>query len=652
MNRPIDPLLHDAEADTWPQRNQQWLSQRLAHWCALIEQHADSATPAGAGTATLPLDEADFEPSAWQVRDLFGLTGFETELLLLAAGVEIDTHLQAAVARAQGVAANQPVRLRFSLALALLPQPHWDALSPSSPLRHWRLIEVDLTAGLDQAALRADERVLHFLTGVPAFDEALVGIARIERGEAESAELTALAGRVAACWSGEGRAPIAIFANALQDAAHHAAARSLAAMSFGRVGLGLMWVDAAAFASADARDAVLLARRIDREALLSACGVAIALDGDGASPVLLRLIAQLRSPLILLGSPGPQAWTTARSTQRFKLPAPAQEPLQGRPSARQHAMQRTLEQFRVEPELAQQALAGVADVEQEDEAERQLWDSLRESARGGLDGLAQRIESQAGFEDLVLPHFLGAQLREIAGQLRHRRTVYKDWGFAARHSRGLGIAALFTGESGTGKTLAAEVIANEARLDLYRIDLASVVSKYIGETEKNLGKLFDAAERSGAVLLFDEADALFGKRSEVKDSHDRYANIEVAYLLQRIESYRGLAILTSNLKSSLDRAFLRRIRFVLHFPFPDAAARTEIWRRAFPAQAPCGPLDWAALAKLQLSGGHIRSIALNAAFRAAERGAAIEQADVMASARAEFSKLERVFNADTAKQVA
>ena len=172
----------------------------------------------------------------------------------------------------------------------------------------------------------------------------------------------------------------------------------------------------------------------------------------------------------------------------------------------------------------------------------------------------------------MLPGCQLQTLREIAAQVRQRAKVYETWGFAAKGTRGLGISALFAGASGTGKTMAAEVLASELRLDLYRIDLSQVVSKYIGETEKNLRRVFDAAEEGGAVLLFDEADALFGKRSEVKDSHDRYANIEVSYLLQRMEAYRGLAILATNLKSALDPAFLRRLRFVVQFPFPDTGA--------------------------------------------------------------------------------
>jgi SpoVK/Ycf46/Vps4 family AAA+-type ATPase len=207
------------------------------------------------------------------------------------------------------------------------------------------------------------------------------------------------------------------------------------------------------------------------------------------------------------------------------------------------------------------------------------------------------------------------------------------------------VSALFAGASGTGKTLAAEVLAAQLRLDLYRIDLSQVVSKYIGETEKNLRRVFDAAEGGGAVLLFDEADALFGKRSEVKDSHDRYANIEVSYLLQRMEAYRGLAILTTNMKEALDPAFLRRIRFVLHFPFPDAALRAEIWRRIFPPQAPTEGLEIPHLARLNVAGGNIRNIALGAAFLAAAEDRPVRMEHLLQAARSEYAKLEKPLTA-------
>ena len=243
----------------------------------------------------------------------------------------------------------------------------------------------------------------------------------------------------------------------------------------------------------------------------------------------------------------------------------------------------------------------------------------------------------------MLPDGETATLQAIAAQLRQRSTVYEHWGFAAKSARGLGISALFAGaerhRQDDGRRGAG---ATSCGLDLYRIDLSSVVSKYIGETEKNLRRVFDAAEDSGAVLLFDEADALFGKRSEVKDSHDRYANIEVSYLLQRMEAYRGLAILTTNLKTALDPAFLRRLRFVVQFPFPDAPQRAEIWRRVFPAgDADRGPRPGEARAGCGSPGGNIRNIALNAAFLAADAAQPVRMSHLLAAARSEYAKLER-----------
>ena len=208
-------------------------------------------------------------------------------------------------------------------------------------------------------------------------------------------------------------------------------------------------------------------------------------------------------------------------------------------------------------------------------------------------------------------------------------------------NRGLGITALFTGDSGVGKTMAAEVIANDLRLDLYRIDLSSVVSKYIGETEKNLCKLFDAAEDGGAILFFDEADALFGKRSEVKDSHDRYANIEVNYLLQRMESFGGLAILASNMRGALDVAFTRRLRFILNFPFPNVSDRERMWRKAFPAKTPLAALNYSRLAKFNLTGGSISNAAINAAFLAASKHTSVTMGHALAAIRQEQIKLDR-----------
>ena len=274
--------------------------------------------------------------------------------------------------------------------------------------------------------------------------------------------------------------------------------------------------------------------------------------------------------------------------------------------------------------------------------EEDVWEACREQSSWELRQLAQVIEPSFTWDDIVLPAEVLAQLRDISSQVAYRAKVYRHWGFGAKVSRGLGISALFSGVSGTGKTMAAEVLARHLRLDLYRVDLAGVVSKYIGETEKNLKKIFDAAERSGAILFFDEADALFGKRTEVKDSRDRFANIEVNYLLQRMESFNGLSILATNRKADIDRAFLRRLRFLVDFPFPDTMQRMRIWHKSFPAGAPLAELDYDALARLEIPGGNIRNIALSAAFLAAERNTPISMDLLMQAARREYTKMEKM----------
>jgi SpoVK/Ycf46/Vps4 family AAA+-type ATPase len=260
-----------------------------------------------------------------------------------------------------------------------------------------------------------------------------------------------------------------------------------------------------------------------------------------------------------------------------------------------------------------------------------------------MSGLAERVISSATMQDLILPENEKQILQEIVIHVTNRNKVYEEWGFGSLTSRGLGITALFSGLSGTGKTMAAEVLANELGLDLYKIDLSTVVSKYIGETEKNIRRVFDGAEGGGTILFFDEADALFGKRTEVRDSHDRLANIEISYLLTKMESYRGLAILATNMRNALDTAFLRRIRFVVNFPFPDYKSRKEIWKSVFPVLTPVGEIDHESLAQLNISGGNIRNIALNASFLAADEGSAVNMKHLKHAAQMEYAKLEKPF---------
>ncbi len=276
-----------------------------------------------------------------------------------------------------------------------------------------------------------------------------------------------------------------------------------------------------------------------------------------------------------------------------------------------------------------------------------LWHSSLTLTRPPLEGLTQRIvpAGSASWDRLVLPDNEANILKSMVAHINQRQKVFENWGWEADSSRGLGISALFSGSSGTGKTFSAEIIAKELGVDLQRIDLPSVVSKYIGESEKTLAKIFDAAEYGGSILLFDEADAVFGKRSEVKDANDRYANLEVSYLLQRMESFRGLVVLTTNQETSMDTAFLRRIRFIVRFPTPDKNARKLLWQTIFPADTPTHNLDYDKLSQLEVSGGNIRNIALGAAFIAAassDTAMGVNMQHLLQSAQEEIRKLKRL----------
>jgi hypothetical protein len=300
--------------------------------------------------------------------------------------------------------------------------------------------------------------------------------------------------------------------------------------------------------------------------------------------------------------------------------------LTGRKETPPHRIAR--EQLRL-VELAAPALNGDIDA------------AIRRLASGHLDGMASRIRPSRNWTDLVLPHDQLEQLREIVARYRHGNRVRDDWGMSA--TPGGGLVALLSGPSGTGKTLAAEVIAGALDLDLYKVDLSSVVSKYIGETEKNLERVFSGAAAGNLVLFFDEADALFGRRSEVGDAHDRYANIEVAYLLQRLEAYEGVVIMATNLQRNMDPAFLRRVHVAVEFPMPDQDDRLAIWELSLPPSAPVQNVDHQFLARqFRISGGAIRNAALTAAFLAAEAGTRITMETVILALKREFQKLGRL----------
>ncbi|MPY52213.1 ATP-binding protein [Streptomyces acidicola] len=597
------------------------------------------ASPSSAGPGTAPLDA---------LAACFGLTPFERDLVLLTAAHELEPTTAARCAAACGD--RERTYPTFSLALAALDEPHWSALTPVAPLRRWRIVELDDETRLTTSRLRLDERILHFLLDSPYLDARLHGqLRRTPVPDALPPSYDLAANRIAVGWTtGTGsEAPLLV-----QVTGGDLRSRAdIAAAAAARSGLGLYSM-AAEDVPTDPAERDRLARLWQREAILLPAALLVevgelerdqraateAFLAGAAVPVVVSSEDPLRSE-----RPHGARVTVPRldDEEQLGLWTAAFEDVA---DLRDSELRSLVAQFQLPPHVIRSAAAAVRrDLPHEDEldAAELAWRAGLDEARIGMDELGRRIEPQAGWQDLVLHDRQTSVLREIVAHVRQRPTVHQEWGFAGTLRRGLGVTALFAGGSGTGKTLAAEVMAKELGLDLFIVDLSQVVSKYIGETEKNLRRVFDAAERGGALLLFDEADALFGKRSEVKDSHDRYANLEVSYLLMRMEAYRGLAILTTNMKKALDNAFLRRIRFVVDFPFPAEHERAEIWRRVLPPQAPVKDIDPELLAQLTVAGGSIRNIALSGAFLAAEEGDRLQMRHMLAAARTEYLKLER-----------
>jgi hypothetical protein len=653
-------------AETWYEANRRYLAAALAELRTLLAPEAQ-ATPAN-GRRRAKAEKAQTlaaamspPPALESLSASFGLAPFERALLLLCAGVELDPALAALCASASGDATAP--RATFAFALDRLPGADWSALAPAAALRRWRMIEVGPGPTLMHSPLRIDERVLFHLLGEDAPDHRLAGLLENVPPAGElppsQQDVAERASRALAAAGGQGRLPALLLAGADRPAQ-----RAVAAAACASLGLRLFALSAQAL-PVSPNDLEDLQRLWEREAMLS--GGALLLENDSGEPPdparqhALRSFVDRTAGLMLLA--GGRQWPEfRRPTLRFDVAKPRSDEQVALWQAHLGPVARRLngelEHLVGQFDLESGAIRAACDETlarmpggAEDEAEpptldpsaihATLWERCRAQSRPPLDELAQRIEPAVAWEDLILPAAQRDILQNMAKHVRQQRKVYETWGFAGKGRRGLGISALFAGASGTGKTMAAEVLAHELRLDLYRIDLSAVVSKYIGETEKNLRRIFDAAESGGVILLFDEADALFGKRSEVKDSHDRHANIEVSYLLQRMEAYRGLAILTTNMKEALDPAFLRRIRFVVLFPFPDAAQRAEIWRSVFPAATPTEGLDPARLAQLHVAGGHIRNIALQSAFAAADEGSPVRMEHLLLAARGEYLKMEK-----------
>jgi hypothetical protein len=591
---------------------------------------------AAAEAATTPV------PALGVLIERLGLSAFEKQVLLLCAATELDTRIAGLCGRAQG----DPARAypTFALAMVVFDSPEWAALAPDGPLRFWRLLEVTQPAAepLTTSPLRADERIVSFLKGLNYLDDRIQPLL-VPFDEANDepelpASQQAIVTQIVDSLRPGNQAPV-IHLQGRDGASKRMVARAAASA----LGLHLQRMPAALLPTTGG-DVEQAARLWQREAMLLPLALYVEADPDTVRGGAVDRFLARTSGVVFL-----DAAEAGLDLQRRAITIEVARPT----AAEQRAAWSTLvpaADGATTAHLASQFNLDLLSIRRvADEAGRKgdpvplrerLWDACLRATEPRPGPLAQRIIPQMRWEHLVLPEDELDLLRSLSSQVRQRARIYDDWGFRTVMSYGFGITALFAGASGTGKTLAAEVVANHLRLALYRIDLSTVVSKYIGETEKNLRKLFDEFEAGGALLFFDEADALFGKRTEVRDSHDRYANIEVNYLLQRMESYRGLAILATNAKNALDTAFLRRLRFVIEFPFPNAEQRRRIWAAVLPKQTPCERgIDLDRLARLNFSGGSIHNVALNAAFRAAEAGSKVTMPLLLAAARAEFRKL-------------
>lgn len=610
----------------------------------------------------------------------FGLSLFELDLLLLAFAPELDRRYQKLYAYLQDDVSRKRPSVDFALHLFCLTLDERvrarEVFADSSPLLAFSLLTLhedpmEKPVPLLGRSLKLDDRMAEFILGSDRLDGRLSTYQRMARWVKPliglddlvmTEDVRALLLRVASI----ARADPPLFC--ILHGPPGVGKKSVAEAICHGCGCSLLVLDVSTMLMSDTAFRILL-RVAFREARLY--GSAVYLDRWQAlmkdDPMCLAAIREVEQEIeqfpgvVFVGSHS--SWQpTHISRSRFitvELPLPHArlrrmlwEPnlRNGHDSDAEVDLSHLSNAFRFTGGQICQAIARAEQhaLMQGGERDRLTMDDLfagcRMESTQQLITFAKKISPKRVWADLVLPQDTLAQLHELCHHVRYRARVYNDWGFDQRLSLGKGLIALLTGTSGTGKTLSAEILANELGLDLYKVDLSCVVSKYIGETEKNLSRVFQEAQESNAILFFDEADALFGKRSEVKDAHDRYANIEINYLLQRVEEYEGVIILASNMSKNIDAAFLRRMHFCIEFPFPDEGHRRRIWQGIFPSQAPLATdLDFDFLAsKFKIAGGNIKNVALAAAFLAAEEDSTIRMEHLMFALKREYQKLGKV----------
>ncbi len=631
----------------------------------------------------LPLSEPlDGQSRLQHLKTTFQLSSFDLDLVLVALAPELDLRYERLYAYLQDdVTRRRPsVDLAFNLLCSaaadkLTRRAH---LAATAPLRRYGLLSLladpqQLQPPLLAHYLKLDGQIVAFLLGQESLDARLLPFCDWVEPTGSLDELPVGAELrqalpVLASQAGQTRQPLRLYFQGLGGVGK----RSVAAALAGLLKAPLLVADLARAPTAapefEAALTVLLRTALLHEAVLYGDGLDTLLsdERDGRCRLLLDRLDPHRGMVILAGA---QPWKpgSGQTSDFFPVPFPALDFSQRRTCLESSLATAGLTlaaaeldalagQMRLTPGQITATVAGAIDQARWRVAAQsaagnsqptiaELFAAARAQTDHHLLNLARKITPKYTWDDIVLPADQLAQIQEICRQAQNQHIVYGQWGFARKLALGKGLNMLFSGSPGTGKTMAADVIANALYLDLYKIDLSQVVSKYIGETEKNLDRIFTAAQNTNAILFFDEADALFGKRSEVKDAHDRYANIEVGYLLQKMEEFEGVAILATNLRSHIDEAFVRRMHAIVEFPFPDEVHRRRIWEALFPREAPLGEdVDFDLLAReIKLAGGNIKNIGLTAAFYAASDGGAIRMPHLMRAARREHQKLGRTW---------
>lgn len=572
-------------------------------------------------------------PALDRTIDAFGLSTFERDVLLLALAPEVDAGFLELVAKARNE--RKASRPTLGVAMSYLDDPDWAALAPDAPLRRWGLVDLQPGPSLAQRALVCPERVLHHLLGVQVLEPELA--ARLSPVTPPQRLPDSRRSAVEACvasWSQErddvvllrGRDPTALLATAATAAAEYG----------GRL-LRLRLSEIPS--TAETRQRFVTQLGLEMALARSVLAVDAFDDVPGALAALRALAEDVPGPLVVVSrQPVSLGQVSVLRIEVDLATATERQAAWERflPDASEATVDRFVSTFLIDAEAidAIGARAGSA-------GRDALWHEARAHSRSALQSLAEPMQASATFDEIVLPEVPLTMLQDLVGQVRHRATVHERWGFAERNPRGLGVAALFAGPSGTGKTLAAEVIAHELDLDLFRVDLSRVGQR--GDFERTLRATLDAAEAAGAVLLFDEADALFGRRdTRTPGGIDTHGWLEMRDLLPQFESYRGIAILTTNAKRALDPALVRRLRFIVDFPSPGIELRREIWPKVFPPGVRLDDaVDFDDLARLELPGGNIRNVALRASFVAAEHGEPVGLRHLQRAARAEYAMVGR-----------